>query len=242
MFSPIKVPRIGRRLRERLIAGIAIFLAGALFSLSSQAAHPLQLVYNVSHPVVGNLGSYTCTVLPLADGGSEVKSREHIDARLLGIPLYRMDASDTERWLGNRLVSFDGVTEKAGGRVEVRGEAQGNRFVITSPQGTLITAATVHPAQPCVPNFLQSTTILRPDTGGIEEVRVSGGGLTSVVIGGAPVAARKYILDGKTRYTVWLDSRNVPVMFVIDDSTGKATFTLTKCVSRDPALSRVGMN
>jgi hypothetical protein len=221
---------------------IAAVLTSAVFLPSAPASVPLQLVYRVSHPVVGDLGSYTCTALPLAGGGSEVRSREHIDARLLGIPLYRMDAADTERWQGNRLLSFDGVTQQAGSRIEVRGAAQGDHFVITSPQGTWTTAATVHPAEPCVPDFLQSTTILRPDTGSVEEVRVSGGAMTTVIVGGAPVAARKYVLDGKTRYTVWLDARNVPVMFVIDDSTGKATFTLERCVSCDRAVSRLGMN
>jgi hypothetical protein len=41
--------------------------------------------------------------------------------------------------------------------------------VITAPQGWLTAAASVHPAEPCAANFLQSATILRPDTGSIEE-------------------------------------------------------------------------
>ena len=178
--------------------------------------------------MVGELGSYACTVKPLGNGRSEIQSREHIDAKMFGIPVYRMDASGTESWQGDRLISFDAVTEKADGRVETKGEVRGDRFVITSPQGTFTTAVSVHPAGPCVPNFIKSTTILRPDTGALEQVRVSSGAPTTAVIGGAPIATRKYILDGKTRYTVWLDSRSVPVMFVIDDSTGQATFTLAK--------------
>ncbi len=192
--------------------------------------------------MVGDLGSYTCTVRPLGNGGSEVQSREHIDARMFGIPVYRMDATGTERWQGNRLMSFDAVTEKAEGKVEIKGEAQGDRFVITSPQSTFTTAVSVHPAGPCAPDFIKSTTILRPDTGDLEQVRVSGGAPTMAVIGGTAIATRKYTLDGKTRYTVWLDSRNVPVKFVIDDSTGLATFTLAKCVSCDLPISRLGMN
>jgi hypothetical protein len=242
MFSPIDVPCIGHRSRKWLIAAIAAILTGALFSPSLQAAPPLELVYRLSHPIVGNLGSYTCTVQPLADGRDEIRSREHIDARMLGIPVYRMDASETELWHGNRLVSFTSVTEKASGRVEVRGEAQGSRFVITSPQGIVTTPESVHPEGPCAPDFLQSTTVMRPDTGDLERVRVSGGAMTTIIIAGAPMPVRKYILDGKTRYTVWLDSRNVPVRFVIDDSTGEATFTLAKCVSCGAAVSQLGMN
>jgi len=39
---------------------------------------------------------------------------------------------------------------------------------------------------------------------------------------------------------VWLDSRNLPVRFVIDDSAGQATFTLAKCISCDTQISRLG--
>jgi hypothetical protein len=54
------------------------------------------------------------------------------------------------------------------------------------------------------------------------------------------VPVRKYVLAGNARYTVWLDSRNLPAMFAIDDGTGRATFTLAKCVSCDSATSGFG--
>jgi Domain of unknown function (DUF6134) len=229
------------RFAPRLLAGATIaFLAGAIIAGPSLAAAPLHLVYRVSHAVIGPVGSYTYSVEALGNGATKVLSREHIDVRMLGIPIYREDTTQTERWQGNRLVSFYGVTDKASGRVEVRGEAEGNRFVITSPQGTSTASATVHPADPCADNFLNSTTILRPDTGGLEEVRVSGGMPASVIIDGVPIAVRKYVVDGKTRYTVWLDSRNLPVMFVVDDHAGQAIFTLAKCVSCDSRVSRPG--
>jgi hypothetical protein len=224
-----------------LTLGMVAVLAGTVNSGAAQPRVPLQLVYRVSHSMVGNLGSYSCTVESLGNGATEISSREHIDVSMLGIPLYQMDATGTERWQGNHLVSFHAVTDKTTGRVEVSGEARGSRFVITSPQGTLTTAGSVHPVEPCAPDFLRSTTILRPDTGAIEEVRISGGASTSVVIDGTPIPVREYILNGKTRYTAWLDSRNLPVMFAIEDSTGEATFTLARCVSCEAASYRLGM-
>ena len=239
--QPAQTKLIAPRITRLIILAVGVVLGGALAIGSARAAAPLQMVYRISHSVVGDIGSYTCTVEPLANGGTQVQTREHINVRMLGLPLYSMDATDTERWEGNRLTSFDAVSDKANGRLEVKGEARGTRFVITSPQGTLTAAATVHPADPCAGNFLQSTTVLRPDTGDLENVRVSGGEATSLMIDGRPVPVRKYDLDGKTRYTVWLDSRNLPVMFGIDDSTGQATFTLTKCVSCEAMGYRLGM-
>jgi hypothetical protein len=81
---------------------------------------------------------------------------------------------------------------------------------------------------------------LRSDTGGIEEVQVSGGAATSITLDGALVPVRKYVLGDNTQYTVWLDARNLPVMFAIDDGNGRAIFTLAKCVSRASATSGFG--
>jgi hypothetical protein len=223
-----------------LISALILPVSGGLGAPTAQAAAPFELVYRISHSLVGELGSYTCTVEPLGQGSIEIRSREHIDARMLGIPVYRMDAANTERWQGDRLLSFRAVTEQAGERTEISGRAEGDRFVITSPQGQLAAAANVHPAEPCAADFVQSTTILRPDTGGLEQVRVSGGEATSISLNGAAVPVKKYVLDGNTRYTVWLDWRNLPVKFVIDDGNGRATFTLAKCVSCDLGLSRLG--
>jgi hypothetical protein len=224
-----------------LVLVVVVFL-GAIASIgSAHAAAPLRLVYRITHSVIGDVGSYTCTVEPLGNGATQVEAREQIDVRMLGIPIYHLDATDIEHWVGDRLIAFDAVTDKADGRVEIRGAAKGGQFIVTSPQGRFATTATVHPAEPCAANFLQSTTVLRPDTGGLEEVRLSGGAPTSLDIAGTALPVRKFILDGKTRYTVWVDSRNLPVKFVIDDSTGQATFTLAKCVSCTPQISRLGI-
>jgi hypothetical protein len=49
----------------------------------------------------------------------------------------------------------------------------------------------------------------------------------------------KYEVDGSTKYVVWIDGRGVPVMFFVDDDTGKVTFTLAKCVGCDAVVSQL---
>jgi hypothetical protein len=225
-------------MRRLLFAAIVAAPVGISYSASA-AAIPMQLVYRVSHSALGELGSYVYAVEPLGSDATRVLSQEHIEVRMFGMPVYREDASGTERWQGNRLVSFDGITQKTGGLVEVTGRAQGDGFVITSPQGIVTAPATVHPADPCAANFLTSTTILRPDTGGLEQVHVSEGNSTSVSINGRTVPVREYVVDGRTRYTVWLGPHNLPVMFVVDDDAGQATFTLANCSPCDPATSQL---
>ena len=212
---------------------------GTLLSGGAAAETPAQFVYRVSHSVFGEIGSYSNTVEPSRDG-TTVETRAHFEVSMLGMRMYREDAERTERWQGNRLVSFHGVTDKGHGPAEVKGEARGSGFVITSPRGTVTAPASVHPANPWSANFLGSNTMMRPDSGQIEQVRVGGGQETTVKIDGATIPAVKYEVDGNTRYTVWLDGRGVPVMFLIDDDTGKVTFTLAKCIHCGPELTQLG--
>jgi len=214
-----------------LVGGLA--LAGPAAAQSSA-----QFIYQVNHSVFGEIGTYTNTVEPTRDG-TTVKTRVHFEVKMLGVRMYREDADRTERWQGNRLVSFRSVTDKGDGPQEVKGEARGNNFVINSPQGTITAPSSVHPANPWSSSFLHSNTMMRPDSGKLEQVRVGSGQETAVKIENANIPAVKYELDGSTKYTVWLDGRGVPVKFLVDDDTGKVTFTLAKCVGCNAEISQL---
>jgi Family of unknown function (DUF6134) len=240
------IQRISATGRPRRLAWFWAAVIGILCSMAA-AGHavasgpPRQLVYNVTHSIFGDIGTYINTVEP--DGtGTLVLTQAHFDVRVLGVRMYHEVAQRTERWQGNRLVSFDGVTDKGHGPVVVKGVARGNAFVITSPQGTVDAPATVHPANPWSANFLRSNEMMRVDTGRVEPVHVSGGENAEVTVGFDTVAARKYEIDGNTKYTVWLDARGVPVKFAVDDNTGKVTFTLDKCIRCGPGPVELGAN
>ena len=203
-----------------------------------KAQDSAQFVYQVHHSVFGDIGTYSNKVEPSPDGVT-VKTQAHFEVKMLGVRMHREDAERTERWQGNRLVAFRGVTDKGDGPVEVKGEARGNNFIITSPQGTITAPWSVHPANPWSSNFLHSNTMMRPDTGKLEQVRIGGGQETAVKLDNASIPAVKYELDGSTKYTVWLDDRGVPVKFLVDDDTGKVTFTLTKCVGCNAETSQL---
>jgi hypothetical protein len=217
---------------------VIVVLAGSLAWGQALAEGSAQFVYRVNHSVFGDIGTYANTVEPSRDGIT-VKTRAHFEVKMLGVRMHREDAERTEHWQGNRLVSFHSVTDKGDGPMEVNGEARGNSFVITSPQGTITAPWSVHPANPWSSNFLHSNTMMRPDSGKLEQVRIGSGQETAVKIDNATIPAVKYEIDGSTKYTVWLDSRGVPVEFVVNDDTGKVTFTLAKCTGCNPELSQL---
>jgi hypothetical protein len=228
--------------RTNPLAWLAMTIVGLLGGLSvagpAKAEGSAQFIYHVSHSVFGDIGTYTNTVEPTREGVT-VKTQAHFEVKMLGVRMHREDAERTERWQGNRLVAFHGVTDKGDGPVEVKGEAHGDNFIITSPQGTITAPWSVHPANPWSSNFLHSNTMMRPDTGKLEQVRVAGGQETAVKLESANVPAVKYELDGSSKYTVWLDGRGVPVKFLVNDDTGKVTFTLTKCVGCNAEISQL---
>jgi Family of unknown function (DUF6134) len=212
------------------ILACLVAIAGAIAPPfgAAEAVAPMQLTYRVTHSTYGNIGTYVNTIEPSA-GGTTVQTRAHFEVKVLGVTLHREDALRTERWQGNRLVSFNGVTSKGSQSVTVRGEARGNSFVINTPHGVETAPATVHPANPWSANFLNSNTMMRPDDGRLEAVRISGGQPEVIDIDGRPIASRKYEVVGATRYDVWIDGQGVPVKFVADDDGGKVTFTLASC-------------
>ena len=217
---------------------IAGLFGGLLIASPAKAQDSAQFIYHVNHSVFGDIGTYTNTVEPTRDGVT-VKTQAHFEVKMLGVRVHREDAERTEHWQGNRLVAFRGVTDKGDGPVEVKGEANGNSFIITSPQGTTRAPWSVHPANPWSSSFLHSNTMMRPDTGKLEQVRIGSGQETAVKLDSANIPAVKYELDGSTKYTVWLDDRGVPVKFLVDDDTGKVTFTLTKCIGCNAEVSQL---
>jgi hypothetical protein len=208
-----------------VLAGL--FASGA--AAPARAEVPLQLTYDVTHSIFGHIGTYTNTILPSATG-TTVETQTNFLVKLLGMQIYREQAQRTEEWQGNRLISFQSVTDKNGNQpLVVKGVARGNSFVITSPQGTITAPANVRPANPWSAVFLGSNTMMRPDTGALERVRVSALGPANVVVNGQTIPTQSYEVDGSKKYIVYLDGRGVPVKFVVDDSSGRVTFTLVKC-------------
>lgn len=210
-----------------LAASLGILADKVGYTATSAASTTEQLRYRVRHSVFGNIGTYTNIVQSVGDV-TTVRTSVHLLVTMLGVHLHREDAERTERWQGDRLMSFIGTTKKNNDTIEVKGEARGNDFVIQSPLGTFTAPGTVQPANPWSARCLHSTTMMRVDNGQIERVRVSGGASTTVAIDGAAVPAHEYEIDGTKRYKVWIDQNGVPLMFVVDDDSGEVTFTLEK--------------
>jgi len=208
------------------LAGVLLVgVSGGAAQAVAEAPH--ELVYDVKHSVFGDIGTYS-NLIESSGGIITIKTAAHFLVKALGVGLHREDAQRVEQWQGNRLMFFHGVTVKNGDTTEVTGKADGNNFVITSPLGTITAPGSIKPANPWSSRSLDSTTMMRVDSGKVEPVTVSGGGETNVTIDGATVQAKEYEISGATHYKIWIDKHDIPVMFVVDDDSGQVTFTLKK--------------
>jgi hypothetical protein len=228
----MRVSARGSRLSGRLALGLrplallALLAAGATHP-SPASADVRQLVYDVKHSVFGEIGTYT-NVIEASGAIITIKTTAHFLVTALGVGLHREDAARTEQWQGDRLVFFHGITKKNGDTTEVQGKADGNNFVILGPLGTITAPGSVKPANPWSSRSLDSTSMMRVDTGKVEQVKVSGGNQTDVTVDGASTAAREYEITGSTHYKIWIDEHDIPVKFMVDDDSGQVTFTLKK--------------
>jgi hypothetical protein len=212
--------------------GASLLAAALLVGVLGDAARamaepPRQLTYDVKHSVFGDIGTYS-NLIEASGAIITIKTAAHFLVKALGVGLHREDAQRVEQWQGDRLVFFHGVTVKNGETTEVQGKAAGNNFVIDSPLGTVNAPASVKPANPWSTRSIESTEMMRVDTGKVEKVTVSGGGETNINVAGASTAVKEYDITGATKYKVYIDNHDVPVMFVVDDDSGQVTFTLKK--------------
>lgn len=205
---------------------LALIMAG-MGRPAVATAETRQLVYDVKHSVFGDIGTYS-NVIETLGGTITIKTAAHFLVKALGIGVHREDAQRVEQWQNGRLIFFHGITVKNGDTTEISGKADGDKFVITSPLGTITAPGSIKPANPWSSQCLDSTTMMRVDTGKVEQVRVSNDGETNVTVDGTTVPAKEYEITGATHYKIWIDKHDIPVMFVVDDDSGQVTFTLKK--------------
>jgi hypothetical protein len=194
-----------------------------------------QLVYTyaVRHPFYGEIGTFTDTI----DRDPEtmrIEGRLRVAVKFLGIVVYRQESDITAVMRDDRLVSLQSVTKKEGEHLEVRGEAQGDQFVVNATGGSFAGPATILPSDPFVLKGTGEGSMIFTDTGEIISVQVSGGDHGTVSVNGNSVSARRFIVEGVTRREVWLDDRGIPVRFRMIENGTPIDFVLQSTTMAPP--------
>jgi hypothetical protein len=208
------------------LAGLAV----GLF-LAAGAARAETYSYTIQHPTYGDIGSYVDRVERGPDGW-RIETTVRILVRALGIVVHREEAKRSQVWRDGRLVRFDGVTTTNGKTIEVRGEAQGDRFVLAAPDGPVTAPADIVVSDPWQATRsgagTGSATMLSTKTGRITTVQSSGGGTALLSVHGVDVPVRHFSYASDKAQDVWLGERGIPLQFRTIENGTPIDFTLSR--------------
>lgn len=206
------------RLASAVLLGMAGMVGPAL-------ANPESYEYRVLHPTYGDIGTYTNIVDRRGDD-TEVRTELRVRVTILGIVVYRQEARRIERWHGEKLLSFDGVTLTNGEPVEVHGQVRDGGFAITTPTGTVMAPGHVHPSNPWSAMVLNSDVMMSTRNGRLLPAHVSGGEVRPVSLGGATLQLHQYEIVTYKRQFAWFNDDGVPIAFRIDENGTLIDFLL----------------
>ena len=190
--------------------------------------------YRIVHPVYGDIGTYTNVVEKKSGDVTDVETKMDVAVKVLGVVLYSEVAERSEHWQNGRLLSFHSITDTNEQRVEVQGEADGNSFVVTSPSGTVVAPANVHPSNPWSVIVLNTNMMMSAKSGKLYTVRVRSGEIEDIRTDDNARKVRQYEVDSDTRQFVWLDDHGVPVAFRDEEGETPIDFLLIRYPSGEP--------
>jgi Family of unknown function (DUF6134) len=202
--------------RSLSIAAVVV----AAFFLAAASAHAADTVYQyrIEHPTYGDIGTYSNVVKDLGDH-IEIDTELHVAVKLLGIVVHREDATRSETWQGDRLVRFDGVTKTNGTDIKLHGEAKGDQFVITTPDGVITAPARVHPSNPWGERVLGTDMMMSAKNGRVEKVAVSAPVVDQAKFDGKELRLTRYDIVGSKHQIVWFDGTTPFAFRMIEDGT-----------------------
>jgi hypothetical protein len=217
---------MGLKMSTRILACVALLGAGV--SPMAAIAAPQTYRYAITHPLYGAIGTYEHTS---DDGGGtrRAQARLTIVVRVLGVVVRRETADQTEVWRGDRLMSFESRTSTNGKPTTVRGEASGNRFLVTAPSGISTAPADVVASDPWSLTRMGPGTVVSIRTGKISSVEVTGGEGEMLRLHGTSEPVRHYHVNTATqpnKWEVWISPQGVPIKFRSIETGGAIDFTL----------------
>jgi hypothetical protein len=216
------VPRIAPTSSTLCQAGLlGLLLVGSAGTAAASEVY----TYKIENGRLGEIGRYMDTVTRSGED-ERIVSQLRVAVRILGIVLHREVADRTEVWHAGKLVQFDSVTTTNGDRVAVHGEARDGSFVITTPSGTEIASADIHPSNPWSAQISGAHVLMSTKTGKIETVLQATVDDAMVEVRGVSVPTRHFVFVTNKRQEVWKDARGVPVRFVSDEPVGPIDFVL----------------
>ncbi len=198
-------------MRRNLISFTLMIMFVLVLAMPAAATQPLADVARWDFNVYLNdkrVGTHIYEVAEV-DGVKTVRSEAEFNYRILFIPAYRYQHTNSERWADNCLLTFEARTNANGDRIEVRGEKTGDGFMVKSGAEPTELPECVMSFAYWNPEFLDAQRLLNPQTGEYVDVSVEQIAEEMLEVRGEPVPATRFRLTAyEVDLTLWYSQDN----------------------------------
>jgi hypothetical protein len=194
--------------------------AAALFSSSAAPAEPMAETLRFAVMREGQqIGTNT---IELRRNGSEttVQMMTQVQVKIAFVTVYRFEQTETERWVGGKLMALSAVTNDNGTRHRVKATRTNDRLTIEADGKTTEVAGNTIPASLWNPLLLERTVAFNPQDGTMMPIAVTDRGVDQLVVQGRAKRTRHYVINSTFPQDVWYDDARQLVKVELKVSDG----------------------
>jgi len=194
--------------------------AAALFSSSAAPAEPMAETLRFEVMREGQqIGTNT---IELRRNGSEttVQMMTQVQVKIAFVTVYRFEQTETERWVGGKLMALSAVTNDNGTRHRVKATRTNDRLTIEADGKTTEVAGNTIPASLWNPLLLEKTVAFNPQDGTMMPIAVTDRGVDQLVVQGRAKRTRHYVINSTFPQDVWYDDARQLVKVELKVSDG----------------------
>ena len=198
-------------MKRRIVVFVMIALAGLVVAAQARSGEAPEVVGRWDFNVYLNdkkVGKHYFEVTEV-NGMRRVESEANFKYKILFIPAYRYEHTNSERWADNCLVRFEAKTNANGKRMQARGEKDGTGFKVAGNNGLVELPECVMSFAYWNPKFLEQQKLLNPQSGEYLDVQVEPIEPATLEVRGDKVVANGYrVTAEKMNLTVWYSDDN----------------------------------
>jgi hypothetical protein len=216
---------LNRRFLQRLLLFVLCSMPGVVAAGPPEDGASKVYKYMIHHPIYGEIGTYTNTI---QKNGEDVSVRNEIRAtvKILEIIVHDHKSQSTELWRDGRIVSFEGNTKENGKSYEIRGRAEGDKFIVVGPQGQAEAPPSVFPNNPWSLGILNAKVLMSTKSGKLYRVHSTAGEEKILKVGAKTLKTNYFKVGGDAKYELWFDTEGVPVKFRDLNEDSEITFQM----------------
>jgi hypothetical protein len=184
-------------------AGLLILAALATFgTVESQAA-----AETIRFAIMRDGQPIGTNTIELSRNGAEttVKMVTRIQVKIAFMTVYRFDQTETERWVGGKLMALNAVTDDNGTLHRVKATRANDRLAIEADGKVTEIAGNTIPASLWNPLLLEKTVAFNPQDGKMMPIAVTDRGEDQLLVQGRAKRARHYVINSTFPQEVWYD-------------------------------------